>query len=110
MFSEKLGGALIVHVIIQKRIWDAKFKYPDSSSALEAWYRIIHSNNFENYAVLKQTFSSVDTVDDKYVFDIGGNKLRLIANIHFNRQKLYIRDVLTHKEYDKQEWKLNKLN
>jgi mRNA-degrading endonuclease HigB of HigAB toxin-antitoxin module len=35
-----------------------------------------------------------------FVFDIGGNKFRLIAAIHFNRQILYIRHVLTHREYD----------
>lgn len=99
-----------MHVITQKRIWDAKFKYPESSSALDAWYRIIHRNDFANYAELKQVFRSVDKVEDQYVFDIGGNKLRLIANIHFNRQKIYIRDVLTHKEYDKQKWKLQKLH
>jgi len=54
-----------------------------------------------------KSFNSVDVdkVESSYVFDIGGNKLRLIANIHFNRQKIYIRHVLTHKEYDKGDWK-----
>jgi mRNA interferase HigB len=44
-------------------------------------------------------------VGDLYVFDIGGNKLRLITSIHFNRKKLYIRHILTHQEYDKNKWK-----
>ena len=39
------------------------------------------------------------------VFNIGGNKVRLVAAIHFNRNKLYIRYVLTHTEYDKDKWK-----
>jgi len=39
------------------------------------------------------------------VFNIGGNKARLIAAIHYNTQKLYIRAVLTHTEYDKNKWK-----
>jgi mRNA interferase HigB len=39
------------------------------------------------------------------VFNIGGNKVRLVAAIHFNRNKLYIRYVLTHTEYDKNKWK-----
>jgi len=39
------------------------------------------------------------------VFNIGGNKIRLIAAVHFNTQCLYIRHVLTHKEYDKEKWK-----
>jgi mRNA interferase HigB len=39
------------------------------------------------------------------VFNIGGNKARLIAAVHYNTQRLYIRHVLTHKEYDKKKWR-----
>jgi mRNA interferase HigB len=39
------------------------------------------------------------------VFNIGGNKVRLIAAVHYNTQRLYIRNVLTHKEYDKNKWR-----
>jgi mRNA interferase HigB len=39
------------------------------------------------------------------VFDIGGNKVRLIAAIHYNRNKIYVRYVLTHQEYDAGKWK-----
>jgi mRNA interferase HigB len=47
----------------------------------------------------------VDSVGNKTVFNIGGNKYRLIASIHFNRKKVYIRRILTHVEYDKGAWK-----
>jgi mRNA interferase HigB len=39
------------------------------------------------------------------VFNIGGNKYRLIAAIHYNRGKVYVRHILTHEEYDCDEWK-----
>jgi mRNA interferase HigB len=39
------------------------------------------------------------------VFNIGGNKVRLISAIHFNRNKLYVRHVLSHAEYDKGKWR-----
>lgn len=94
-----------MHIITQQRVWEAKRKYPDSISALDGWYRIMKKNSFENFSELKRTINSVDKVGSLYVFDIGGNKLRLIANIHFNRQKIYIRHILTHKEYDKGNWK-----
>jgi len=93
-----------MHVITQQRIWEAKEKHPEGSSALDGWYRIIKKNTFNNFAELKAVFGSVDKAGDFYVFDIGGNKLRLIANIHFRRQKVYIRYILTHKEYDKNHW------
>ena len=46
-------------------------------------------------------FNATDKVGDFYVFDISGNKYRIVTSIHFNHQKLYVRYVLTHKEYDK---------
>lgn len=94
-----------MHIITQKRIWEAKRQHPEAASALDGWYRIIKKNSISNFSELKKIFNSVDKVKDLYVFDIGGNKLRLIANIHFQRQKVYIRYVLTHKEYDKNTWK-----
>ncbi len=47
----------------------------------------------------------MDKVNNLFIFNIGGNKLRLIASIHFNRQKIYIRHILTHKEYDEEKWR-----
>ena len=79
--------------------------HPTCVSALDGWYRVIKNNEFKSFAELRLVFNSVDKVGSFYIFDIGGNKLRLIASIHFNRQKLYIRHILTHKEYDKCDWR-----
>ena len=94
-----------MHIITQQRIWEAIKAYPELTSALEGWYRVTKKNQFKNHADLKRTFNSVDKVNDLYVFDIGGNKLRLVASVHFQRQRVYIRNILTHKEYDKGLWK-----
>jgi len=94
-----------MHIITQQRIWKAKELYKEAENALDGWYRTMAKNKFISFAQLKEAFGSVDKVGNKYVFDIGGNKLRLIASIHFNRQKVYIRDILTHTEYDKGKWK-----
>ena len=94
-----------MHIITQSRIWDAKKKYPESASALDGWYRVIKKNEFHHFSDLKKSFNSVDKTGDIFVFNIGGNKLRLIAHIHFQRKKIYIRAILTHKEYDKNNWK-----
>jgi mRNA interferase HigB len=50
-------------------------------------------------------FPSADQVGKLTVFNIGGNRVRLIAAIHYNRLKVYVRSVLTHREYDDQRWK-----
>lgn len=61
--------------------------------------------DFRSFIQLRKVFPSVDRVDDLFIFDIAGNKYRLITSIHFNRGKVYIRYVLTHKEYDRGDWK-----
>ncbi|MGH7933769.1 MAG: type II toxin-antitoxin system HigB family toxin [Candidatus Binataceae bacterium] len=62
---------------------------------------------------MKRTFASVDLVPvegrDFYVFNIGGNKYRLIAAIHFNTQRLFVRRLVTHSEYDTERWKKSRL-
>lgn len=80
-----------MHVITKKRIKEAKIIFPESGSALDGWYQVISKNQFKNFAELKKFFGNVDKVGVLYVFDIGGNKVRLIASIHFNRQRVYIR-------------------
>ena len=88
-----------MHVISQKRIWEAKERYKETASALDAWYRIAKASTFENFAQLKAAFPGVDKVGDQYVFDVGGNKLRIIAKVEFRQGKIFIRQVLTHAQY-----------
>lgn len=72
---------------------------------LAVWCAIMARTEFGSFAELKRVFRSVDKVGKFTVFDIGGNKFRLIAAIHYNRKKVYIRHVLTHVEYDSDKWK-----
>ena len=79
--------------------------HPDCLTALDQWYRLTKRADWRNSAEVKAWFPAVDKVRDKCVFDAGGNKLRLIATLHFNPGRVFIRAVLTHREYDKGDWK-----
>ena len=79
--------------------------HPDAVSALDHWYRTMKSANVHSFVELRAVFSSADMVGKYTVFNVGGNKYRLITHIHFNTQTLYIRHVLTHGEYMKHRWK-----
>ena len=68
---------------------------------MQAWRWLVEHNAFGNFANLKRAFNSVDKVANYYVFNIAGNRYRVIAAIHFNTQSLYVRAVLTHRDYDK---------
>ncbi len=94
-----------MHVITRRRLNEFAEKFPDTNDALADWYRLMKQNDFASIAEVRQVFSSADKVGKLTVFNIGGNKVRLIAAIHYNRKKIYIRAVLTHKEYDNENWR-----
>ncbi len=94
-----------MHIITRRRLNEFAEKYPETKNALADWYRLIKQNNFSNLAEVRTIFSSADKVGKLTNFNIGGNKVRLIAAIHYNRKKVYIRAVLTHKEYDAEKRK-----
>ena len=94
-----------MHVITRKRLNEFAERYPETRTALAKWYRLMKQNNFDSLADLRSKFSSADLVGKLTVFNIGGNKVRLIAAVHYNRKKVYIRGVLTHEEYDEDKWK-----
>lgn len=94
-----------MHVISHAKIVRAQAAHPECSAALDQWYRLTKRVRWANFAGVKACFAAVDKVGDLYVFDVGGNKLRLIAAIHFNVGKVFVRAVLTHKDYDQGNWK-----
>jgi mRNA interferase HigB len=94
-----------MHVITRKRLNEFAEKFPEIKNALADWYRLMKQNDFDSIAEIRQIFSGADKVGKLTVFNIGGNKVRLVAAIHYNRKKIYIRAVLTHKEYDEGKWK-----
>ncbi len=97
-----------MHVITRRRLKDFWVKHPDSAVPLETWYRVMKKERFLDFVHLKQIFGSADYVNGLTVFDIGGNKYRLIVSIHYNAGQVYIRNVLTHTEYDRKNWKRKK--
>ena len=94
-----------MHIITRKRLNEFAPRYPETKTALAQWYKSMKRYDFNSIAELRKIFPSADKVGKLTVFNIGGNKVRLIAAIHYNRKKVYIRAVLTHSEYDLGKWK-----
>lgn len=94
-----------MHVISRKKLNEFAERHSEAKPSLARWYSVAKRLSFMNYAELLRTFPSADQVGKLTVFNIGGNNIRLIAAIHYNRKKIYIRAVLTHHEYDEQRWK-----
>ena len=92
-----------MRIISNKALNDFAVLYPQAITPLQEWRGKIQCASVKSYAELKNIFNSVDKVGNYFVFNIAGNHYRLITAIHFNTQTLYIRSIMTHKEYDK--WK-----
>lgn len=79
--------------------------HPDSLSSLRGWLQIMNTNNYKHFNDLKQTFKSADYVKPNTVFNISGNKYRLISLITYATTTVRVEHVLTHAEYDKGKWR-----
>ena len=90
-----------MHVISNKRLVEFGALRPEATVPLKVWRKLVESRDFAHFADLKAVFGSVDRVGKLFVFDIGGNRFRLIAAIHFDRHIVYVRHVFTHAEYDR---------
>lgn len=83
---------------------------PDAKSGLEFWHKITKSAKWNGLQDVRGAFPHADLVNVKsgrsvVVFNVGGNKFRLITAIHYNKKTVYILIILTHKEYSKDKWK-----
>lgn len=94
-----------MNVVSHKAIRTFCEKHRDASSPLDHWYRVARRATWVNLMDVKQTFNTAGFVAPYFVFDIGGNKYRLIAEINFSRNLLFIRGIMTHKEHTKGAWK-----
>lgn len=91
-----------MRIITYKRIKEFINIYPTSELALNFWYHTDAAKQWNSFSDLKGDFNSVDYVGNhRFVFNIKGNRYRLIAIISFKAKKVYIRFIGTHSEYDK---------
>ena len=91
-----------MRIIAKSTLVDYYTKNPQAKTALEDWYDKTKQAEWTCFADIKKTFNSVDSVGNQhYVFNIKGNDYRLVVVIQFTPQRVYIRFVGTHSEYDK---------
>ena len=90
-----------MHIISRRALVDFWAVHPQARSPLSAWFRIVERSEFADFNAIKKTFKTADYVALFTVFDIGGNKYRLVTAIHYNHQRVYVRHVLTHADYDR---------
>ena len=92
-------------LISNKALREFAALHADAQQPLQDFRRKVEKGTFAHFAELRAVFPAVDKVGERYVFNVGGNKYRLVAGIDFSRRMLWVKAVLTHGEYDKGAWK-----
>ncbi len=94
-----------MRVISRRALREFWQTHATAQSGLLLWYDRISAARFQTFADLRTIFPSADLVQNLTVFNISGNTYRLITYIDYRYQLVFIRAVLTHAEYDKENWK-----
>jgi len=94
-----------MHLIAIRNLRADSSRYPDTQTVIEEWYKIVKSLSWQNLEEVKQIYRGAESVGNFTVFNIKGNKYRLIVDINYVNQTIYYKYFLTHAEYDKDSWK-----
>lgn len=89
-----------MRVISRRTLREFWERHPPAKSPMTTWFKLLEIGAFTEFAALKKTFGTADYLAPYTIFDVGGNKYRVIALIRYDRQRVYIRHVFTHEEYD----------
>ena len=94
-----------------RQFYEAQPVRRQHADAFEDWFKLTRKASWQNFQDVKALFGQTDVARDTKskrtatIFDIGGNKYRVITLIDYTRQTVLITHVLDHKEYDKNNWK-----
>jgi mRNA interferase HigB len=94
-----------VSVISKRGLKRLVAKHPETETEAYNWYQVARTAKWRSLADVRIVFPSADMVGQVLVFNLLHNRYRLIATVYFPTQELYIKALLTHKEYDREEWK-----
>lgn len=90
-----------MRIISKRRLREFWRKFPEAEQPLLSWYETVKKADWGNFSEVRDLFRHADVYRDCVIFDVGGNKFRLITRIRYKIKKVYIRFVLTHSDYDK---------
>lgn len=79
-------------------------RHPDAKTSLESWFSVVRTASWKTPAEMKQVYPNADLVGRRTVFNIAGNKYRLIARVNYQTQLVFVLYLPTHAEYDRGTW------
>ncbi len=92
-------------MISRKAVREFSKIHPDALASLSNWYVIARKAAWKTFAELREDFGNADQVGRRTVFNVGGNKYRLIARVNYKSARVFILHIMKHSEYTKGDWK-----
>jgi mRNA interferase HigB len=94
-----------VRIISRSRLREFCQTHADARNALDAWYSVASKAQWQNLNEIQDTYSnSAEAVGNFTVFNIRGNNYRLVVDVVYASQTIFIKNILTHADYDKNHW------
>lgn len=90
-----------MRVISQRELFEKVKPFADAKAAVQLWLDRVNAGDWRSFDALRRDFPSADIVGPLAIFNIRGNRYRLIVRMQFETQRVYIKEFLTHAEYDK---------
>ena len=93
-----------MNVINRRALRQMMRAHAHAASALDAWWRVAKAAHWKHIEECRRTFSNADQVGRCLIFDILGNNYRLITVVSWRSQRIYVKALLTHREYERETW------
>jgi mRNA interferase HigB len=94
-----------LRVISRLRLREFWTVHADAEDALRTWYAVARKAKWRKLVEVQESYAAAEAVGDFTVFNIKGNRYRLIAKVEYRLQIIFVKCILTHAEYDKGKWK-----
>lgn len=93
-----------MNVISKRGLMEQAARHAEATGALVAWYQTARKALWQGLYEVRREFPSADQVGNVLIFNIRGNRYRLITRVNYAGRRLYVKALLTHAEYDRKEW------
>jgi len=99
-----------MRIISRKALRAFAGRHPEAQAGLDHWFRAASAADWQNITDVRREFPHADAAEAASgnivtIFNVAGNRFRLITAIHYNRSRVYVLLLLTHAEYSKDQWK-----
>ena len=93
-----------MRLISERKLREFWQQHSESENAMREWIKTVRLADWNNFSDVRETFNHADIYGGCTIFDVGGNKYRIIGKIAYQIKVVFIRFVLTHSVYDKKKW------